>query len=192
MNFCGQCGGAVVLMVPVGDNRPRHVCTRCHFVHYENPRIVAGVIPEWEGEVLLCRRAIEPRRGLWTLPAGFMENGESADQGAAREALEEADARVRVGMLYTLFNLPYINQVYMLFRGRLLDLDYRPGDESLEVGLFRRNTVPWDRLAFKVVQKTLSLYFDDQERGEFSMKVGTIERVGGNSRQYRTIMLDEE
>ncbi|MCB1857294.1 MAG: NUDIX hydrolase [Gammaproteobacteria bacterium] len=191
MKYCSQCGSVVILSIPPGDNRPRHVCTHCNLVHYQNPRIVTGLIPEWQDKVLLCRRAIEPRRGLWTLPAGFMENGESAHEGAAREALEEAHARVRVGALYTLFNLPYINQVYMIFRGKLLDLHYQPGDESLEVELFEQQQVPWGQLAFRVVQETLSLYFQDRERGCYTPRSGTIERVEGMRSQYRTLMLEE-
>ncbi len=159
MKFCMQCGAALTLLVPDGDNRPRHVCGSCGFIHYQNPKIVTGVIPEWEGRVLLCRRAIEPRQGLWTLPAGFMENGESSHEGAAREAMEEANARIDIIGLYTLFNLTHINQVYMLYRGQLVDLDFAPGEESLEVALFARDEMPWEDLAFQVVRETLNFYF---------------------------------
>jgi len=190
MNFCTQCGAALSVLVPDGDNRPRHVCTECGFIHYQNPKIVTGVLAEWEGRVLLCRRAIEPRYGLWTVPAGFMENGESAHEGAAREAVEEANARIAVTGLYTLFNLTHINQVYMLYRGRLLDLDFRPGEESLEVALFSRDQVPWDALAFQVVRETLGFYFNDQRSGEFQLRSGTIERDGMNYHRYRMHLLE--
>ena len=149
----------------------------------------AGCIPIWKDQVLLCRRAIEPRQGLWTLPAGFMENGETAQQGAARETLEEANARVEVGSLYTLFNLPHIDQVYLLFRARLLDRGFGPGDESLEVRLFREAEIPWDEIAFPVVGETLRLFFADAGRGEFPLRGGTIERVSETPRRYVTRLL---
>ena len=189
MNFCTQCGAALTLLVPDGDNRPRHVCSSCGFIHYQNPKIVTGVIPEWEGRVLLCRRAIEPRHGLWTLPAGFMENGESAHEGAVREAMEEANARIEISGLYTLFNLTHINQVYMLYRGRLIDLDFGPGEESLEVGLFSRDEVPWEELAFQVVRETLDFYFQDQASGNFVLRSGTIDRNTADQRRYRMRLL---
>lgn len=188
MNYCSQCGSSIEIKVPEGDSRERHVCTRCGVIHYQNPNVVTGCIPEWEGRVLLCRRAIEPRKGYWTLPAGFLENGESTQQGALRETLEEANARVAVGPLYTLFSLPNISQVYMLFRGPLLDLDFSPGDESLEVRLFKEHEIPWDQLAFQVVVETLKYYFEDQRRGDFRLRSGVIERLPGEQRRYRTIL----
>ena len=148
MKFCSQCGAGVRVGIPGGDNRERHICDNCGTIHYHNPKIVAGCIPSWKGKVLLCRRAIEPRHGLWTVPAGFMENGETTYQGAARETLEEANARVDVQGLYLTVNLPRINQVYLLFRARLLDLDFSAGEESLEVALFAPEQVPWKELAF--------------------------------------------
>ena len=190
MNFCMQCGAALTLLVPDGDNRPRHVCGSCGFIHYQNPKIVTGVIPEWEGRVLLCRRAIEPRHGLWTLPAGFMENGESAHEGALREAMEEANARVDICGLYTLFNLTHINQVYMLYRGQLMDLDFAPGEESLEVALFSRDEVPWEELAFQVVRETLNFYFQDQTSRNFVLRSGTIDRNSEDQRSYRMRLLE--
>ena len=132
MKFCSQCGAAVSSRIPDGDTLPRYVCDSCHTIHYQNPKMVVGCIPEWEDKILLCRRAIEPRHGLWTVPAGFMENGETTDQGALRETLEEANARVEIGSLYALYNIPHINQVYILFRARLLDLDFKAGAETLE------------------------------------------------------------
>ena len=191
MKFCSHCGDPVRVLVPHGDNRPRHVCTRCGTVHYQNPKIVVGCIPEWEGKVLLCRRAIEPRYGLWTLPAGFMERGETTLAGAARETLEEANARVAVGPLYSLFNLPHIDQVYMLFRGRLLDLDFHPGEESLEVQLFAESEIPWDSLAFPVVKETLELYFRDRAAGRDGLRVGDIVREGAELRRYRVTLFGD-
>ena len=127
MKFCSNCALPVVQRVPPGDNLPRWVCDACGEIHYQNPKLVVGAIPEWEGRLLLCRRAIEPRYGLWTVPAGFMENGETTFEGAMRETLEEANARVEIGPLYALYNIPHINQVYILFRARLLDADVKAG-----------------------------------------------------------------
>ncbi len=190
MKFCTQCGAALNIVVPDGDNRPRSVCDSCGFIHYQNPKIVTGVVPEWEGKVLLCRRAIEPRYGLWTLPAGFMENGESAHEGAAREAMEEANARIDITGLYTLFNLTHISQVYMLYRGQLLDLSFGPGEESLEVKLFSREEVPWEELAFQVVRETLGFYFQDLESGNFILRNGTIDRNTKDRSGYRMRLLE--
>jgi ADP-ribose pyrophosphatase YjhB (NUDIX family) len=157
-------------------------------VHYQNPKIVVGCIPVWEQQILLCRRAIEPRYGLWTLPAGFMENGETSQQGAARETLEEACARVEVEGLYTLFNLPRINQVYLLFRSRLLDLDFAAGEESLEVKLFDEQAIPWDRLAFPVIKESLKLYYADRQKGRYPLRGGTIVRAADSARGYQLIL----
>lgn len=187
MKFCSQCGNTIEIKVPEGDSRERHVCSRCGEIHYQNPNVVTGCIPEWEGKVLLCRRAIEPRHGYWTLPAGFLENGESTQQGAMRETLEEANARVEIGQLYTLFSLPNINQIYMLFRAPLLDLDFGPGDESLEVRLFAEEEIPWDELAFQVMIETLRYYFRDLRQGNFKLRSGVIERLPGEPRRYRIL-----
>ncbi len=184
MNFCSHCGAAVTRRVPAGDTLPRYVCDACETVHYQNPKIVAGCIPEWEDKILLCRRAIEPRHGLWTLPAGFMEKGETTLQAAARETLEEAGARVEVGTLYTVFSLPHIDQVYLFYRGRLTDLDYAPGSESLEVDLFHEHVVPWGQLAFRVVRETLKLYYQDRLAGRFRTHVGDIVRMPGTPAEY--------
>lgn len=174
MKFCSDCGATLVRRVPHGDTRARDICDRCHTVHYENPKVVAGCLALWEGRVLLCRRAIEPRYGLWTLPAGFMENEETTAEAAARETLEEAKARVDIDGLYTLFNLPHISQVYMLFRARLRDLDFGPGTESLAVALFDEVDLPWDTLAFPAVRETLRLYFRDCAQGRFPLRVGDL------------------
>ena len=176
MNFCSNCGNRVALKVPEGDFLPRHVCDHCGTIHYENPKIVAGCLPVWGERVLLCKRAIEPRHGLWTLPAGFLENGETLQSGALRETLEEADARVELGDLYTVISLPQIHQVYMMFRSRLLDLDFGPGTESLEVRLFDESEIPWAELAFRTIARTLRNFFLDRRLGAFKLHVSSIER----------------
>jgi ADP-ribose pyrophosphatase YjhB (NUDIX family) len=175
--------------VPEGDNRERYVCDDCSAIHYQNPRMVTGCLAEWEDRVLLCRRAIEPRSGLWTLPAGFMENGESLHEAAMRETLEEANARVELCGLYSLFNLPHVNQVFIIYRGRLLDLDFSPGEESLEVALFREHEIPWQELAFPMVTETLRRYFSDRAKGGFGLHTGTVVRVSETPRRHRIEML---
>ncbi len=175
IRFCSNCGAAVTQRVPEGDTYTRYVCDSCSSIHYQNPKMVVGCIPEWEDRILLCRRAIEPRHGLWTVPAGFMENGETTAEGAARETLEEANARVEIIGCYAMFNIPHINQVYILFRARLLDLDFHPGAESLETELVSEADVPWDRLAFQTVRNTLRHYFTDKRAGHFGFHMGTIE-----------------
>lgn len=176
MKYCSHCGAPVTHRIPSGDNRHRYVCDACGTIHYENPRMVVGCLPVWQDKVLLCRRAIEPRLGLWTLPAGFMENGETTAEGAMRETLEEAGARVEIDSLYTLVNIPDIDQVYLLFLARLLDLDFAPGEESLEVGLFAEADIPWDLLAFRTVQKTLEHYFEDRRTGAFPLHFVDLDR----------------
>lgn len=176
MKYCCHCAAALVVKVPPGDNRERHVCEMCGTVHYRNPRIVAGCIPEWEGRVLLCRRGIEPRYGSWTLPAGFMETAETALEAAVRETEEEANARVEALDLYALFNLPHIDQVCMMFRARLLDLDFSPGEETIEVELFDTGRIPWKELAFPTVHHTLRLYLEDLRAGRFPLRMGDIVR----------------
>ncbi len=162
MKFCSQCGQPVRWQTPVGDHRPRFVCPACHFVHYQNPRIVAGCLALRDEQILLCRRAIEPRRGLWTLPGGFMENGETMKQAAARETLEEAGAKVEELELYTLFDLPHIHQVHVFFRARMIDESIAVGEESLEVRLFHESEIPWARLAFPTVGHTLEYFVKDR------------------------------
>lgn len=170
MKFCSQCGSAITEMIPEGDNRTRFVCGSCNTIHYQNPRIVAGCPPVWEDHVLLCRRAIEPRHGYWTLPAGFMENGETVQQAAERETLEEACAKVTDLQLYTIFDLPHINQVYMFFRAELVDKSFCAGVESLEVGLFRQADIPWSGLAFPTVGRTLEYFFADRVQQTFPVR----------------------
>lgn len=170
MKFCSQCGGPVEQRIPQGDNRLRYVCPQCQTIHYQNPRIVAGCLPVWGEQVLLCRRAIEPRRGFWTLPAGFMENGETMAEAAMRETDEEACARVRDLHLYTMFDLPHISQLYVFFRAELIDLEFRAGDESLEVQLFHEHEVPWQELAFPTVGRTLKCFFADRRAQHYPIR----------------------
>lgn len=167
MKFCSQCGGEVSLRIPEGDNLPRHVCPHCGTIHYQNPRLVVGCVAEWQERILLCRRSIAPRYGLWTLPAGFMENGETTAQAAARETLEEACARVELGPLFSLVNIPHINQVHLFYRARLLDTDFSAGLETLETALFAESEVPWPQLAFQSVTLCLRAYFSDRQSGHF-------------------------
>ncbi len=160
MNFCSRCGNPVEERVPPDDNRPRFVCLSCGTIHYINPKIVVCCIPFHEDRVLLCRRAIEPRRGLWTVPGGFMENGERIEEGALRETREEANARAEILYLQTVYSIPDINQVHMIFVARLLDLDFAPGSESLETRLFSKEEIPWNELAFLSAHFALSHYFE--------------------------------
>ncbi len=172
MKFCSNCGAPVILKVPPGDTLPRHVCDACSTIHYQNPKMVIGAIPEWEGRILLCKRAIEPRYGLWTLPAGFMENGETVADAARRETLEEAQARVELGEMFSVLSVPHINQVHIFYRARLLDLDFGPGEESLDVALFDEAEIPWRELAFRTVATTLRHFYDDRRAGAFRMHAG--------------------
>lgn len=174
IRFCNSCGSAVTHRVPEGDSFVRAVCDACGVIQYENPKIVVGCLPIYGERILICKRAIEPRYGLWTLPAGFMENGETLAHGAAREALEEANARVEIGDLYTLFSVPHISQVHVMFRARLLHEDVSPGVESLEVKLVTADEIPWDELAFMVVRRTLQAYLEDRPRGIYPPRIGEL------------------
>ena len=177
MKFCSNCGASPLqFRVPDGDTLPRYVCASCGVIHYQNPKIVVGCLPEWEGRVLLCKRAIEPRLGLWTLPAGFLENRETVESGALRETLEEANARVLLGELYTVISLPQLSQVYMVFRAKLADLAFGPGAESLEVRLFDEDEVPWERIAFRTIARTLRHFFLDRKLGRFVLHMSSLER----------------
>jgi len=185
VKFCNQCGAEVVGKIPAGDKRLRYVCISCEAIHYQNPKIVAGCIPEHEGKVLLCKRAIEPRYGYWTLPAGFMELEETSLEAALRETLEEANARVTVSELYTVFSLPNVSQVYMMYRSKLLDLDFSAGDESLEVKLFAEDEIPWDDIAFTTIKYTLKFYFKDQQSNNFCLHTGDIINYGDGNHGFR-------
>ena len=174
MKFCSECGHTVSERIPEGDNRLRFVCDECRTIHYRNPNIVAGTLPVWEDKVLLCKRAIEPRYGTWTLPAGFMELGETMEQAALRESEEEDRAFVKIDEFYYLFSLPHVNQVYVMYRAQLLDLDFCAGEESLEVRLFTEQEIPWGELAFRTIHYTLEKYFADRRRGHFAVYTHTI------------------
>ncbi len=180
MKFCSWCGSAVDLKVPQGDNRERHVCSSCESIHYHNPRIITGCLPVYRSadgdKVLLCRRAIEPRLGFWTLPAGFMELGETVAAGAARETVEETGAHVTMGDLYCLFNLPHIGQVYMMHFAELPEPVFKSStEESLEVALFSESEIPWEELAFRTIWRTLHHYFNDRKTGKYPLHVEDIE-----------------
>ncbi|HVL57228.1 MAG TPA: NUDIX hydrolase [Burkholderiaceae bacterium] len=174
MKFCSHCASPVQLSVPAGDNRPRYCCMSCGTIHYQNPRLVLGTIPVWEDRVLLCRRAIEPRYGYWTLPAGFMENGETTAEGAARETVEEAGAKIALGPVFSMIDVPHVQQVHVFYRADLLALDFDPGTESLEVRLFSEAEIPWDQIAFRTVGQTLRWFFDDRRAAKFEVHTGAI------------------
>jgi ADP-ribose pyrophosphatase YjhB (NUDIX family) len=165
MNFCSVCGQPVTLKVPEGDHLPRYVCVSCGTIHYENPRIIAGCVIDVGGKILLCKRAIEPRRGFWTIPAGFMENGESVQDGAAREAMEEALANVRIGSLLAIVNVLHAHQVHIMFRAELKEPHFGIGPESLETALYDESEIPWSEIAFRSVEFALRRYLEDRALG---------------------------
>ena len=171
LNFCSQCGTKVSLRLPAGDDRLRFVCDGCHTIHYLNPKMVVGTIPVMGNTILLCKRAIEPRRDKWTLPAGWLENGETVTACALRETQEEAWAEVDDLQPYVLANLPFINQVYFFLRARLLNSDFHAGTESLEVKLFTPDEIPWDNLAFSAVHETLRFFCEDLKNAEFPFRI---------------------
>ena len=174
IRHCKACGAPAEYRVPADDNRERATCTGCGTVHYENPLNVVGTVPAWDDQVLLCRRNIEPRHGYWTLPAGFMELGETAAEGALRETVEEAGAHVEMGPLFTFLNVVRVGQLHLYFRARLLDTAFAPGPETIEAQLFREDEIPWDELAFRTVRETLMRYFDDRRRGQFELHCADI------------------
>ena len=163
MNYCSNCGNQVSLRVPEGDHLPRYICGDCGVIHYENPKIVVGCVPEHDGRILLCKRAIEPRLGYWTIPAGFMENGETLSHGAARECLEEAGAVVEMGSLLAVVNVVHAHQVHVMFRARMPNATFSAGAESLEVELVRPEDIPWADIAFPSVEFALRRYLEDNE-----------------------------
>ena len=163
MKYCSQCGSPVEFRIPEGDNRPRHVCPQCQAIYYQNPRIITGCLPIYQSQVLLCKRAIEPQKGLWTLPAGFMENGETTEAGACRETQEEANAVVSPIKLYTLLNVPQISQVHIFYLASLNEPVFEAGIESLDVQLFQLSEIPWDSLAFPTIRKTLELFSQEYQ-----------------------------
>ena len=174
IQHCPACGAKAEYHVPPNDNRERAVCTACGEVHYENPINVVGTVPVWGDQVLLCRRAIEPRHGMWTLPAGFMEFGETTAEGALRETIEEAGAHVEMQDLFSVLNVVRVGQVHLFYRARMLDATLDPGPESIEARLFCEDEIPWDQLAFRTVRQTLEHYFADRRRGLFELHCGDI------------------
>jgi len=174
IQHCRVCGQPVAYRVPPDDNRERAICTACGEIHYENPINVVGTVPYWDDQVLLCRRNIEPRRGFWTLPAGFLELGESTAEGALRETDEEAGARVELLGLFTVLNVVRVGQVHFFYLARLQDTVFAPGPETIEAQLFREHEIPWDEIAFRTVRETLKHYFADRERGRFGVHAGDI------------------
>jgi ADP-ribose pyrophosphatase YjhB (NUDIX family) len=166
---CKTCGAPVIYRIPPDDNRERATCTACGSIHYENPLIVVGTLPSWGDKVLLCKRNIEPRHGMWTLPAGFLELGETTEAGAIRETVEEAGARIELQGLYTLIDVVRVGQVHLFYRAALLDTDFAPGPESIEARLFGEDEIPWSEIAFATVRETLQRYFADRPSGRFDL-----------------------
>jgi ADP-ribose pyrophosphatase YjhB (NUDIX family) len=174
IKHCRACGTAVNYLTPPDDNRDRAVCPACATVHYENPLNVVGTVPVWGDQVLLCRRNIEPRFGLWTLPAGFMELGETTAEGALRETLEEAGAQVEMQDLFSVLNVARVGQVHLFYRARMLSTHLAPGPETIEARLFREEDIPWDELAFRTVRETLHFYFADRRTQQFGVHCADI------------------
>ena len=174
INYCCTCGAPVVFRLPPGDSLPRHICDSCGAIHYRNPRLVVGTLPVWQDRVLLCRRAIEPCHGLWTLPAGFMENGETMPEAALRETREEANASVELDGMFTLISVPHISQVHVIYRARLTAPEFSAGQETLEIALLDEKAIPWPQIAFRTVALTLHHYFSDQRNGVFHFHDGEI------------------
>jgi ADP-ribose pyrophosphatase YjhB (NUDIX family) len=174
INYCSCCGAAVSLRIPAGDRLPRHVCDHCGAIHYQNPRLIVGTLPVWQDKSLLCRRAIEPRRNKWTLPSGFMENGETVAEAALRETREEANAEVELGELYTMLSVPAINQVHLVYLAALRDLNFSASEESLEVRLFGEHEIPWADIAFRSIALTLEYFFEDRRAGAFRLHSGSL------------------
>ena len=174
MNYCNRCGSPVVHHIPDGDDKPRFVCMACQMIHYENPKMVVGCIPVWKNSILFCRRAIEPCYGKWTIPAGFLENGETVAEGAKRETFEEARAKVDGLEPFGMYDLTFVNQIYFIFRANLINLDFGAGDESLDVCLFSEHDIPWDELAFPVIREALIQYVKDSQTGVFSFHTSSI------------------
>jgi ADP-ribose pyrophosphatase YjhB (NUDIX family) len=176
MKYCGHCGNSVSLRVPEGDHLPRHICGQCGSIHYENPKIIVGCVPEHDGRILLCRRAIEPRHGFWTIPAGFMENGETLAAGAARECWEEAGAVVDVGSLLAVVNVVHAHQVHVMFRAQMPTPLYAAGAESLEVSLVSPEDIPWQDIAFPSVEFALRRYLEDRAQSRESHHFADFDR----------------
>ena len=174
-NYCSKCASPITVKIPEGDNRYRAVCDKCGTIFYENPKVVSGCLLTWKDKILLCKRATEPRSGFWTLPAGFLENYETVEGGALRETMEEAGAKTKQIQLFLMCNLPHISQIYMMYHGELLDGKFSAGIESEEVRLFGENEIPWNDIAFTVIERTIRLYFKDKKEGSFGIHFDTID-----------------
>jgi ADP-ribose pyrophosphatase YjhB (NUDIX family) len=180
MNFCSNCGSAVVLKIPDGDLLPRHVCENCGTIHYRNPKIVVGCVPVYDGRILICKRGIEPRLGFWTICAGFMENGETLEEGAAREAREEACVDVEIGSLLAVANVRHAEQVHVFFRARMRTPHHAVTHESLEVELVTEHEIPWGELAFPSTEFALRHYIADRKAGVEPYHIGEMQRRFGS------------
>ena len=169
-NFCNQCGASITRRVPDGDNRERDICDNCGAIHYQNPRLVVGTLPIWQDQVLLCLRAIEPRANTWTLPAGFMELSETTSEGALRETREEAGVIAELGQLYTVIDVPHVDQIHVYFLANAPSAEVDPGPESLDARFYSLENIPWDNLAFRSVSSTLRHYIEDVSNGTFQTR----------------------
>ena len=165
--YCFECGATMNFAIPAGDHLPRHACSKCDYVHYINPKVICGCIPLWQGKILLCRRNIEPRLGYWTIPAGFMEQNETTEQGAARETIEESLATVDIVRLHGVYNIPHISQVYFLYVANIIDGHFGTTPESSEVALFDIEDIPWDDMAFNVVSQALREFITQSQHNQF-------------------------
>ncbi len=174
LTFCSKCGAALDYRIPTGDDRQRFVCDSCCMVHYQNPKMVVGAIPVFEDRILLCERAIEPAYGKWTLPAGYLENGEAVEEGAIRETREEAGAAIEIVQPYALFSLTFVSHIYLMFLARMNTPDVSPGKESLSVRFFAEDEIPWEKIAFAVIKETLKYYFLDRTNGQFLFHIDDI------------------
>ncbi|SBS34073.1 Bifunctional NMN adenylyltransferase/Nudix hydrolase [Marinomonas aquimarina] len=174
MRFCPKCGHQVNMEIPDGDNRERAVCPNCSFIDYDNPLMVTGTIPLYQGKVLLCKRNIEPRFGYWTLPAGFMENGETTVEGALRETLEESGSEVTIKQPFSMVSIPHVNQVHLFYIAELKQPDFHPTTESSEVELFELSDIPWDEMAFSSVRKSLEFFVADHKSGDYGFHEDSI------------------
>lgn len=176
MNFCSNCGKPLSLLIPEGDSIERYVCKHCGTVHYQNPRMIVGCLPVWEEKILLCKRAIEPRYGKWTIPAGFLENNETVEEGALRETKEEAGADVEIVRLHTLYSLPHVAQVYAIFLANMKSCHIDPGEESLECKIYAIDEIPWDEIAFTAVSYSLKKYIENIENNSDKTFLGFMDK----------------
>ncbi len=176
MNFCSNCGQKISFGKVPDDELERFYCDSCNIVHYQNPKVIVGTLPRWENKILLCKRAIEPRKNLWTLPAGFLENGERIEDGAIRETTEEANAEIEIVQLFSIYSLPNVGQVYCVFLAHLVNLNFHPGHESLEVELFTKEEIPWDEIAFSAIKFTLDKFVKAKDAADNQVHLGALDR----------------